>query len=64
MLSITIGSDGKTRFQKRLDVTFLGEGASLARDSRVRVEVDSTYPGYTTKPLTDGVRDYRWGCLE
>jgi hypothetical protein len=56
-LSVTIESDGTTVFQRRFDVTCLAAGESLARDSRVRVEVDSTYSGYTTKPLTDGVRD-------
>jgi hypothetical protein len=56
-LSIAIESDGRTIFQRELAVKFLGDDASLARDSRVRIEVDSTYPGYTTKPLTDGVRD-------
>lgn len=56
-LSVAIESDGATVFQRRFDVTFLAAGESLARDSRVRVEVDSTYSGYTIKALTDGVRD-------
>ena len=56
-LSVAIESDGATVFQRRFDVMFLGAGESLARDSRVRVEVDSTYSGYTTQALTDGVRD-------
>lgn len=38
-------------------VTFLDDTASLGRDTRVDVEVDSTYGGYTTLPLTDGITD-------
>ena len=56
-LSVAVESEGKTVFQRRFDVTFLTAGESLARDNRVRVETDSTYSGYSTKPLTDGVCD-------
>jgi len=56
-LSVQVESEGKTISQRRFEVTFLEKGESLARDSRVRVDVDSTYSGYTTKPLADGVRD-------
>ncbi len=38
-------------------MTFLAKGENLARDSRARVEVESTYSGYSIKALTDGVRD-------
>ena len=54
--SVTVESDGTCVFQHRFEVTFLAPGENLARDSRVRVEADSTYSGYTTKALTDGVR--------
>jgi hypothetical protein len=56
-LSVAVDSDNTNVFQRRFDVTFLAAGESLARDSRVRVDVDSTYSGYSTKALTDGVRD-------
>jgi hypothetical protein len=56
-VSVTVESENATIFQRRFDVTFLAAGESLARDSRVRIEVDSTYSGYATKALTDGVRD-------
>jgi hypothetical protein len=56
-LSVTVESDGATIFQRRFGVTFLASGENLARDSRMRVEADSTYSGYSTKALTDGVRD-------
>ena len=54
---MVVESDGATVFQRQFDVTFLAAGDSLARDSRVRIDVDSTYSGYSTRPLTDGVRD-------
>jgi hypothetical protein len=38
-------------------VSFLDESASLGRDSRVTLDVDSIYGGYTTLPLTDGITD-------
>jgi hypothetical protein len=56
-VSMVVESDGATVFQRQFDVTFLAAGDSLARDSRVRIDVDSTYSGYSTRPLTDGVRD-------
>jgi hypothetical protein len=56
-LSMVVESDGATVFQRRFDVTFLAAGESLARDSRARIDVDSTYSGYSTRALTDGVRD-------
>ena len=56
-LSVMVDSDNTNVFQRRFDVTFLAVGESLARDSRVRIDVDSTYSGYSTKALTDGVRD-------
>jgi hypothetical protein len=56
-LSVTVEADGAAIFQRRFEVTFLAPGENLARDSRVRVEADSTYSGYTTRALTDGVRD-------
>jgi len=54
---VIVESDGATVFQRRFDVMFLAAGDSLARDSRVRVDVDSTYSGYSTRALTDGVTD-------
>jgi hypothetical protein len=56
-LTVTVEADGLMVFQRRFEVTFLAPGENLARDSRVRVEADSTYSGYSTKALTDGVRD-------
>ena len=56
-LSVVVESGNKPLFQRRFGVTFLNGDASFARDGRARVEVDSTYAGYTIRPLTDGVRD-------
>ncbi len=49
--------DGQTVLEIPLTLTRLDEGDSLARDSQVRVEVDSTLSGYTRHPLTDGLTD-------
>jgi hypothetical protein len=56
-LSVAVDSDNTTVFQRQFDVMFLAPGDNLARDSRARIDGDSTYSGYSTKALTDGVRD-------
>lgn len=55
-ITVTIEADTFTETQT-IPVEMLGSNASLARGDDVQVVVDSTYPGYTPGPLTDGVTD-------
>jgi len=48
-----VGDDG-TRFEHRIPAVLLAANASILRAPDVAVRVDSTYYGYSTKPLVDG----------
>lgn len=54
-VTVVARADGAELWRKEYFVSFVGEDSSLARDSRVTLTVDSTYMGYGTKALTDGV---------
>ncbi|MBU0679749.1 MAG: hypothetical protein KJ626_16730, partial [Verrucomicrobia bacterium] len=54
-MNTTVESNGKKVSDRDLTVVFLKKGASLARDSRIQVEVDNSYGGYNTEALNDGV---------
>jgi len=56
---VTARTGNRTIYTKEFVIEFLPDDVSLVRDSRTVVEVDSTYGGYSTKPLTDGVIDVR-----
>lgn len=57
-LEVTFQSDNATA-RAQLPMTILPQGASVLRASDVTVSVDSTYLGYGTAPLNDGVTDTR-----
>ena len=56
-VTVTAESGGTEILRKRVYVLFSGENTSVATSTGVQVIADSTYPGYSTAALTDGVAD-------
>lgn len=56
-LTLKVASGGRIWWTEECRVVFLDARASLASEPGVRVTVDSTFGGYSTKALNDGVAD-------
>ncbi|EIQ00634.1 hypothetical protein OpiT1DRAFT_05183 [Opitutaceae bacterium TAV1] len=56
-LAMKVSSGGRVWWEDECRVVFLDARASLSGGDGVQVTADSTFGGYTTRPLNDGVTD-------
>lgn len=54
-ITVTISSGGKSIWESKCLIVYLGADVSLAMDSGVNIQTDSTFGGYSTTPLNDGI---------
>lgn len=58
-VDLTVKENKTIVYRDTIDVTYLPEGASLARDSRVTVATSGSAEGYQSDILRDGITDMR-----